>query len=108
MRGSRARGALLDGGELYYRSDDGWFMAVAVDGRGERFSIGQPERLFEDRYGTSVPIRAIDVTADGRFVIPTWPPEEVSSSMLKEFFPDRIQVVQNWAEELRQRLPAPR
>jgi len=97
-----------DGGEIYYRSEDGWLVAVPVETSNDRFSAGKPLKLFEDRYASAGPVRSFDVTADGSFVFLTNPPEDVSRSALSEFFPDRIRVVQNWAEELRQRLPTDR
>jgi hypothetical protein len=45
-------------------------MAVTVDTAAERVSVGQPRKLFEDRFVVSTPARAYDVTADGkRFVM---------------------------------------
>jgi Tol biopolymer transport system component len=62
-----------DGRELYYYTAmDGvvTMMAVTVDTAAERVSVGQPRKLFEDRFVVSTPARAYDVTADGkRFVM---------------------------------------
>jgi len=55
-----------DGKELYYISDDGDLMAVAVDTDGDRFSVGATTKLFQTAYEAGA---SYDVQPDGeRFV----------------------------------------
>ena len=93
-----------DGRELYYRSDEGNLVAVEVDGSGERFQAGRSQILFPDVYGSSAPVRSYDVTPDGRFLFLLRLDTDEIPAAVGEFFPDRIQVVQNWAEELKRKL----
>ena len=88
--GSRPRWR-RDGKELYYLSLTGWLMAVEVLEDG---LFRKPERLFEmpimENYG---------VSAEGdRFLIAIPLDGEEDSSLL-------INVVVNWFEELKQRVP---
>jgi hypothetical protein len=77
-----------DGTELYYRQGAA-MMAVGVDGTGDAFSAGPPERLFEGRYLDDL-TRNYDIGPDGRFL------------MIKQAGTlRRIHVVVNWMEELR-------
>ena len=77
-----------DGTELYYRQGAA-MMAVGVDGTGDAFSAGPPERLFEGRYLDDL-TRNYDIGPDGRFL------------MIKQTGTlRRIHVVVNWMEELR-------
>ena len=96
-----------DGRGIYYRSDDG-FMAVEVDVSGDRFLTDKSMILFADTYGGSSPARSWDTTPDGRLLLKLFPDASEIQSALAESYPDRIQVVQNWAEELRQKIPANR
>ena len=84
-----------DGRELFYRSGDS-LMAVPVTA-GERFSAGRPVALFQGEFDSSNNIRGYDVSPDGQsFVMvqrdPQAPPVEVN-------------VVLNWFEELKRRVP---
>ena len=77
-----------DGAELFYRQGQA-MMTVAVDGSGDAFGAGPPERLFEGRYLDDL-TRNYDVAPDGRFL------------MIKQADTLRqIHVVVNWMEELR-------
>ena len=84
-----------DGTELYFRGTDD-VMAVSIGG-DESPTVETPQLLFEDRF-----VRAqspanhttYDVTNDGRFLML----ESVSGL-------DRIEVVANWFEEVRARIP---
>jgi serine/threonine-protein kinase len=94
-----------DGRELYYvenASADGplriRMMAVPIT-TTPAFSAGNPRVLFEGPFRTDGPFRGYDVTPDGqRFLmvqeVPQ-PPVRVSQMVL----------VQNWSEELKQRVP---
>ena len=86
-----------DGRELFYWQDDA-VMAVAVES-GSEFSFAAPERLF---LGSGSGVRGYDVARDGRFVVIL--PEDES----REAPPASIVVVQNFGEELKQRVrPSP-
>jgi hypothetical protein len=94
-----------DGRELYYlenASADGplkiRMMAVPITA-APTFSADSPRMLFEGPFRTDGPFRGYDVTPDGqRFLmvreVPQ-PPAHVSQMVL----------VQNWIEELKQRVP---
>jgi serine/threonine-protein kinase len=83
-----------DGQELFYRNGDK-MMAVAVS-RGEGFSASRPALLFEKRY-EQIQGKNYDVSADGRhFLMVQGEPETAS----------RMNVVLNWFEELKRRVPA--
>jgi serine/threonine protein kinase len=85
-----------DGGELFYRAGDA-MMAVDVTTK-PAVHAGVPRRLFERHYEPAVALYANYSTVDGnRFV------------MIKRVdqgdAPNQINVVVNWTEELRQRIP---
>jgi serine/threonine-protein kinase len=87
-----------NGRELFYRNGDS-LMAVATS-TGAAFTAGTPRVLFRNAYLTSsVTSRSYDVSRDGQrflFAIPTKPP--VSGT--------QIDVVLNWFEELKEKVPA--
>ena len=74
-------------------------MAVAV-ATEHVLRVGKPALLFEARYGTTSPCRGYDVTPDGqRFLM-------VDVSKLPPHEPvTHINVVLNWFEELKRRVP---
>jgi hypothetical protein len=87
-----------DGRELFYRQGNA-VLAVAVD-PGAEFPFGAPERLFSGPYvqletGLS---RAYDVAPDGRFLMLLAEGEDRAAA------PASIVVVQNFAEEIKQRV----
>ncbi len=85
-----------DGRELFYRSGNK-MLAVSVDGNA-RLTLSPPRLLFEQRYafGTAQTIPNYDVSADSeRFLMV----KDDSSS-------GRINVVLNWAEELKAKVAA--
>ena len=86
------------GGELFYRSGDK-MMAVPVQTQ-DTFSVGRPQMLFQGRYLTKVfpqLATAYDVAPDGqRFLMIKESEEDTSGT---------INVVLNWFEELKQRVP---
>ncbi len=87
-----------NGRELFYRSGDK-MMAVDIDAQ-PGFTAGKPRVLFEGRYepppGTSP---NYDVSPDGqRFLM-------VKPSEAGETAPTQINVVLNWFEELKRRVP---
>jgi Tol biopolymer transport system component len=82
-----------DGREIFYRNGPK-MMAVTVS-TGERPTVGKPALLFEKDYSYSqgITIPSYDVTPDGHFVmVKTEPP--------------KLNVVLNWFEELKQKVPA--
>jgi serine/threonine-protein kinase len=89
-----------NGRELYYLERNS-IMAVAVETEGADFTFSTPERLFNGPYAMSVAWTAhsYDVAPDGRFRMIEIPGGSTATNIV---------VVQNWAEELRQRVPAGR
>jgi serine/threonine-protein kinase len=80
------------GRELYYRDGD---KMMAVDTQSTpAFHAGAPKLLFEGRYGAG-----FDVTPDGKHFLMTKPPPA------RQAAPDQLNVVLNWFEELRRRVP---
>ena len=93
------RELFYEGGELNLRS----LMAVTVDGE-PTFRAGNPEMLFEWLQGEYLPVRGLhrDVTADARFVaVKTGRSTGEAAGPAAE----ELIVVQNWVEELRERVP---
>ena len=89
-----------DGSELYYRSASGDLMAVPATMKPS-FTAGRPKPLFRyaGRFRISGNASAYDVLGDGkRFVMVTEPQTPAPR-------PRQINVIQNWSEELEQRVP---
>jgi serine/threonine-protein kinase len=89
-----------NGREIFYLSQSGALMSVPVE-PGERFSFDPPRRLFEGRYfiGTGGAVgRTYDVSPDGQRFLMIKPVSDGDESQ-------SIVVVQNWQEELKQRVP---
>jgi hypothetical protein len=92
-----------DGHELFYLQGNS-VMSVAVEA-GDEFSFRAPVMLFSGAFFT-VPTptaRTYDVAADGRFLMIQTTTDPRDPTKL-----DSIVVVQNWIEELKQRVPARR
>jgi serine/threonine-protein kinase len=94
---------LPDGRELYY-SKAGAVMAVPVDIRST-FSAGKPKLLFQKNY---VPVEAAgpawDISPDAkRFLMIKQPVSTDTAAAAEE--PRKINIVLNWFEELKQRVP---
>jgi len=87
-----------NGRELFYRSGDK-MMAVDVDTQPS-FAAGKPRVLFEGRYEpTPATFPNYDVSPDGqRFLM-------LKPSEAGEAAPTQINVVLNWFEELKRRVP---
>ena len=83
-----------NGREIYYRSGN-MMMAVRITTDPRRYTT--PQALFEDRFlrGPSTP--SYDVAADGRFLMVEEDPDDSV----------RVIVVQNWFQELKERVPLP-
>ena len=83
-------------GELFFR--DGQRMMVAEVQMDGEFITGQPQMLFEARYGAS-DLGSYDVSPDGqRFVM-------IETDLQGDG--RRLEVVENWSQELLERVPAP-
>src|SRR5262249_46348728 len=78
--------------ELFYRSEDK-MMAVAVSS-GSPAPFSKPAMLFERQYLRSRTTPVYDVAADGRFLM-----------IRNEPGTGRLNLVVNWSEELKQRVP---
>jgi Tol biopolymer transport system component len=88
-----ARNAAL----LFYRHDDAMMVVDVVT--APTVSAGKPRRLFEKRYQRSQAFWPnYDVTADGKRFLMIKRAEQTA--------PTHINVVLNWGEELKQRVPS--
>ncbi len=89
-----------NGRELVYRNGD---KVMAVDiATQPTFSAGKPKMLFEGPYVPSSPnISYYDVSADGQRFLMLKPTEQAQAAT-------QIVVVQNWFEELKQKVPTGR
>jgi len=84
-------------GEIFYRSG-GKMMAVQTTFKPS-FSAGRPELLFEGRYVPTLATMAnYDVAPDGKRFLMVKPSEQDTSAT-------QINVVLNWFEELKQKVP---
>src|SRR5262249_15972041 len=79
-----------DGSELYYCSLAGEIMAVEMK-PGPQFRFGVPKELFEARISNT---KCLDVSRDGRFLLPALVEQETSKPMT---------VVLSWPEMLRKK-----
>jgi eukaryotic-like serine/threonine-protein kinase len=87
-----------NGRELFYRSGDK-MMAVEIATQ-PGFAAGTPRMLFEGRYERApVPIANYDVSRDGQRFLMLKPSESAGAA------PTQINVVLNWFEELKRRVP---
>jgi hypothetical protein len=86
-----------NGRELFYRSGNK-MMAAEVTTQPS-FAVGKPRVLFMGEYGlASVPVANYDVSPDGQRFLMVKPSEQAASL-------SQIVVVQNWFEELKQKVP---
>src|SRR6267378_1207493 len=87
-----------NGRELFYRSGD---KMMAVDITTEpSFAAGKPRVLFEGQYvPTPASFPNYDVTPDGQRFLMLKPSEQAQAT------PTQINVVLNWFEELKQKVP---
>jgi serine/threonine-protein kinase len=83
------------GRELFYRHGD-QMMAVDVATQPS-FSAGKPRVLFQGHYMTVASIPDYDVSADGQHFLMVKGGQEQAAS--------QINIVQNWFEELKQKVP---
>jgi Tol biopolymer transport system component/predicted Ser/Thr protein kinase len=88
-----------NGRELFYRSGNK-MMAVDITTQ-PGFAAGTPRMLFEGRYETApFPTTNYDVSPDGQRFLMVKPSEQEQAA------PTQINVVLNWFEELKQKVPA--
>jgi Tol biopolymer transport system component len=86
-----------NGRELFYRNGDK-MMAVDI-ATLPSFSVGKPKILFEGRYDLApFPSTNYDVSPDGQRFLMVKPSEQEAAAT-------QIIVVQNWFEELKQKVP---
>ncbi len=86
-----------NGRELFYRSGDR-MMAVDVTTQPS-FSVGKPRVLFEGKYAPApYPVTDYDVSPDGQRFLMVKPSEQEAATT-------QINVVLNWFEELKRRVP---
>ncbi len=87
-----------NGRELFYRSGDSVIAVEIATQPG--FVAGKPRKLFEGRYEPApVPIANYDVSPDGQRFLMLKPTEQAQVA------PTQINVVLNWFEELKQKVP---
>jgi Tol biopolymer transport system component len=90
-----------DGKELFYLSD-GWMMSVPIES-GTAFKAGVPQKLFKGDYYDFWTGEG-RIHPDGkRFLMIKPTPRKDSES--GEAAPDKINIVLNWFEELKERVP---
>jgi Protein kinase domain/WD40-like Beta Propeller Repeat len=90
------------GQELFYVAPDGALMRLPIE-RGPAWRSGTPTKLFDNNYAWVVAGfsgRSYDISADGRRFLAIKPATEQTGA------PSNLIVVQNWFEELKQRVPA--
>ena len=87
-----------NGRELFYRNGDK-LMAVDIATQ-PGFAAGTPRMLFQGRYERApFPIANYDVSPDGQRLLMVKPSEQAQAA------PTQINVVLNWFEELKQKVP---
>jgi eukaryotic-like serine/threonine-protein kinase len=87
-----------NGRELFYRSGDKMIAVEITTQPG--FAAGTPRMLFEGRYVTApFPTTNYDVSRDGQRFLMLKPSEQEQAA------PTQINVVLNWFEELKQKVP---
>ena len=90
-----------NGRELFYLDASNVLIAVPVGTTGPTMSLGTPVKVFDTKYAEPNPSRHFDVSADGqRFLM-----LKASSASDHPATPASMVVVEQWFEELRQRVP---
>jgi Tol biopolymer transport system component len=94
-----------DGREVFYRSIDGGVMKVDVESKPS-FKLGNPSLLFPGNYAMLSPEagQAWDISPDGKRFIMMKPPEQSGASPAAGEL-QQINIVLNWFEELKKRVP---
>jgi len=94
------------GREMFYviPNPNGTMKMMAVDvALQPKFTVGRPHLLFEGRFAASTYLRNYDVASDDRRFIMIQAKEQAQEPSLTEMF-----LVQNWFEELKQKVPTGR
>jgi serine/threonine-protein kinase len=91
-----------DGRELFYLSDDNSAMAVALETK-PTLKLGPPKMLFRGAYVDIRPSNGTpwDISPDGKRFLMMKEPQSMSAAGA----PQKINIVLNWFEELKQRVP---
>jgi eukaryotic-like serine/threonine-protein kinase len=90
-----------NGRELFYLDASSLLTAVSIDSSGSTLHAGNPTTVLDRPYYSGFNLDAYDVSLDGqRFLMIKEPPNANQQST-----PVPINVVLNWTEELKQRLP---
>ena len=96
-----------DGQELFYRNADA-VVAVAVETE-PTFKPGNPETLFQGpffSYGNvGMRFTVWDISPDGKRFITGRRLEQIDDESTEAGFPRKINIVLNWFEELKERVP---
>ena len=92
-----------DGRELFYLSEENSVMAVAVETK-PTFKLGTPKALFRSMCVGSIigEGTAWDISPDGKRFLMIKEPQPTPSAASG---PRKINIVLNWLEELKQRVP---
>ena len=96
-----------DGTELFYRRDMSatqYTMVVVDVGVDGGFTFGVERPLPIEEFSTTVGPRNFDVMPDGQRFLMTFLAEQTDAG---ESVRPRINIVENWFEEVRQRVPVP-
>ena len=89
--------------ELFYSWEAAYY-AVQISTEGGEVRPSAPKQLFEGVFVEAIPVRAYDVGPDGRFLMIKRDPNRRSRTR-EAMAPTRIEVVANWYEELRAKVP---
>jgi eukaryotic-like serine/threonine-protein kinase len=94
-----------DGREFFYLSEENTVMAIAVETK-PTFSLGTPKTLFRSMNIGSTPGEGTpwDIGPDGKRFLMMKEPQATPSAGTG---PRKINIVVNWFEELKQRVPVP-
>jgi eukaryotic-like serine/threonine-protein kinase len=107
--GGRAPCWSRDGREIFYTlwdpaSATREYYAVPLEADGDHLRPGVPKRLLGGRYSGSSPVRDYDVGPDGVFLLIKADPDR-RTRIREAQAPVRIELVLNWFEDLRARVP---
>ncbi|MEJ2083508.1 MAG: hypothetical protein P8Y94_15385, partial [Acidobacteriota bacterium] len=72
---------------------------------GEKLRPDLPERLFGGTYTVRGPVRGFDVGPDGRMLLVKWDWLDIRTQEREDLAPTHIELVTNWFQELRARVP---
>jgi Tol biopolymer transport system component len=94
------------GKELFYRHD-GKLLVVRIDETAASLTVGSPTRVFDDPYrldtgGAAGGVANYDISPDGKRFVMVEEPRPAGSAASQ---PVRLNVILNWLEELKRRVP---